>query len=65
MDLPNIKIPAPKLPICAGLTKEQLDMELTKGITDYREGRTRSADEVFADMERLYGTERQSSVSYG
>ena len=38
-----------------GMTKEQIDMELQKGMDDIAAGRVVSADEVDAEMRRLYG----------
>ena len=37
------------------MTKEQIDMELQKGMDDIAAGRVVSADEVDAEMRRLYG----------
>ena len=37
------------------MTKEQIDMELQKGMDDIAAGRVASADEVEAEMRRLYG----------
>ena len=38
-----------------GMTKEQIDDELQKGMDDVTAGRIVSADEVEAEMRRLYG----------
>ena len=38
-----------------GMTKEQIDDELQKGMDDVAAGRIVSADEVEAEMRRLYG----------
>lgn len=46
----------PTVPVLAGsLTKEQFDSELQKGMDDIAAGRVLSADEVEAEMRKLYG----------
>lgn len=50
----EMKLPA-KSPLAMGaLTKEQFDTELMKGIDDLENGRVYSADEVEAEMRRMY-----------
>jgi predicted transcriptional regulator len=50
-----MKIPA-SVPVSIGnLTKEQFDLEMKKGMDDIAAGRVVSADEVEAEMRRLYG----------
>lgn len=45
-----------KVPMNAGhLSEQELSNEIEKGYQDVLKGRTRSADEVFADMEKRYG----------
>ena len=51
----DVKIPARKPVSISDLTKEELDKELQKGYSDMLEGRTRPAEEVFADLEKDYG----------
>jgi addiction module RelB/DinJ family antitoxin len=51
----EMKIPA-SVPVSIGnLTKEQFDLEMKKGMDDIAAGRVVSADEVEAEMRRLYG----------
>ncbi len=51
----EMKLPT-AIPIAYGsLTKEQFDSEMEKGMTDIREGRMYSADEVEAEMRRDLG----------
>ena len=51
----EMKLPAAR-PVAVGeLTKEQFDIELQRGVDDIRAGRVLSADEVEAEMRRLYG----------
>ena len=51
----EMKLPT-AIPIaCGSLTKEQFDSEMEKGMTDIREGRMYSADEVEAEMRRDLG----------
>ena len=50
----SVTLPA-NVPIAIGnLTKEQLDAELQKGWDDVAAGRTISADDVEAEMRKLY-----------
>ena len=50
-----MKLP-PKKPIVIGdLTKEPFDAEMQRGIDDIRAGRVVSADEVEAELRKMYG----------
>ena len=50
----DMKIPA-SIPVAIGsMTKEQVDMELQKGMDDIAAGRVISADAVEAEMKSLY-----------
>lgn len=51
----DMKLPAAQPVAIGGMTKEQIDMELRKGMDDIAAGRVVSADEVEAEMRRLYG----------
>lgn len=51
----DMKLPTAKPVAIGGMTKEQIDMELQKGMDDIAAGRVVSADEVEAEMRRLYG----------
>jgi addiction module RelB/DinJ family antitoxin len=51
----EMKLPAAKPVAIGGMTKEQIDIELQKGMDDIAAGRVVSADEVEAEMRRLYG----------
>ena len=44
---------------CGALSKEELAAELQKGLDDIEAGRTRTLDEVEADMKRTHRTEMQ------
>lgn len=50
-----MKLPSAKPVAIGGMTKEQIDIELQKGMDDIAAGRVVSADEVEAEMRRLYG----------
>ncbi|MBQ8185831.1 MAG: type II toxin-antitoxin system RelB/DinJ family antitoxin [Clostridia bacterium] len=50
----TVKLPPEPVPDLSRLTEEQLDEELEKGISDIEMGRTRSVDEVFADIRKDY-----------
>ena len=51
----DMKIPA-SIPVAIGsMTKEQVDMELQKGMDDIAAGRVISADAVEAEMRSLHG----------
>ncbi len=51
----DMKLPASVPTAINSLTKEQLDMELQKGMDDIAAGRVISADTVEAEMRSLYG----------
>ena len=51
----EMKLPVKKPVGIGGLTKEQIDAELAKGIADIENGSVYSADEVEEEMHRLYG----------
>jgi len=51
----DMKLPASTPVAIGGMTKEQIDAELQKGMDDIEAGRVLSADEVEAEMKRLYG----------
>lgn len=51
----DMKLPAAKPVAIGGMTKEQIDLELQKGMDDIIAGRVVSADDVEAEMRRLYG----------
>ena len=51
----DVRVPA-SVPVCIGsMTKEQLDMELQKGMDDIAAGRVISADAVETELRSLYG----------
>lgn len=51
----EMKLPTAKPTAISGMTKEQIDMALQVGMDDIAAGRVVSADEVEAEMRRLYG----------
>lgn len=51
----DMKLPETKPVAIGGMTKEQINLELQKGMDDIAAGRVFSADEVEAEMRRLYG----------
>lgn len=51
----ELRLDSQKTAIISPLTKEQLDIELQKGMDDLVEGRVLSEDEVEAEMKRRYG----------
>ena len=51
----EMKLPENEHVFLNGLTKQQLNAELEKGISDIDEGRTFSLDEVEKQMKRDYG----------
>lgn len=51
----EMKLPAKKPLVMDGLTKEQLDAEIAKGMADVENGRVYSAEEVDEELNRLYG----------
>lgn len=51
----DMKLPAAKPDAIGSMTKEQIDIELQKGINDIAAGRVVPTYEVEAEMRRLYG----------
>lgn len=51
----EVKLPANEPLAIGNLTKEQLDVELAKGMADIENGKVYTVDEVEAEMHRLYG----------
>ena len=51
----EIKLPSSEPLAYGSLTKEQFDFEMEKGMSDIREGRVYSVDEVEAEMKKDYG----------
>ena len=51
----DLRLPSEKPVSIGGMTKEQIDMELQKGMDDIAAGRVLSADDVEAEMRSLYG----------
>lgn len=51
----EIKLPAGEPLAYGNLTKEQFDIEMEKGMSDIREGRVYSAEDIEAEMKRDYG----------
>ena len=51
----SMTIPASVPTAIGSMTKEQIDLELQKGIDDFEAGRSFSADDVEAEMQKLYG----------
>ncbi len=51
----EMKLPASEPLSYGSMTKEQFDIEMKKGMSDIKEGRIYSADEVEAEMKRDYG----------
>lgn len=51
----EMKLPASSPVVIGDLTKEQFDAEMQMGIDDINAGRVVSADDVEAEMRRLYG----------
>jgi addiction module RelB/DinJ family antitoxin len=51
----EMKLPDTAPVAVGGLTKEQLDAQLQKGMDDIASGRVLSADEVEAELRSLYG----------
>lgn len=51
----DLRLPPEKPVAIGGMTKEQIDMELQKGMDDIAAGRVLSADDVEAEMRSLYG----------
>ena len=51
----EMKLPAKRTLEIGKLTKEQLDVEIAKGVDDIENGRVYSAEEVLREMHRSYG----------
>lgn len=51
----EMKLPIKKTLVARELTKEELDAEIAKGVTDIENGRVYSAEEVLKEMHRFYG----------
>lgn len=51
----EMKLPSTRPVVIGDLTKEQFDAEMQLGMADIRAGRVMSADDVEAEMRRLYG----------
>lgn len=51
----DMKLPAAEPVAIGGMTKEQIDLELQKGMDDIAAGRVVPANEVEAEMRKLYG----------
>ncbi|EOR25210.1 RelB/DinJ family addiction module antitoxin [Clostridium sartagoforme AAU1] len=51
----EVKLPDIEPIVFSNLTETELNEELKKGYTDFTEGNTKSAKEVFSDIRRDYG----------
>ena len=51
----EMKLPSARPVVIGDLTKEQFDAEMQLGMDDIQAGRVMSADDVEAEMRRLYG----------
>lgn len=51
----DLKLPSRNPTAIGGMTREQIDAELQKGMDDIIAGRVISADDVDAEMRKLYG----------
>ena len=51
----EMKLPSARPVVIGDLTKEQFDAEMQLGMDDFQAGRVVSADDVEAEMRRLYG----------
>ena len=51
----DVKLPDKKLLSMNGMTKEQLNAEIAKGMDDIENGNVYSSEEVEEEMHRLYG----------
>ena len=51
----DLRLPYAKPTVIGGMSREQFDAELQNGMDDIAAGRVLSADEVEAEMRRLYG----------
>ena len=51
----ELRLPSAKPPAIGGMTREQLDAELLKGVESMKSGKTYTADEVDAELKREFG----------
>ena len=51
----ELRLPSRKPTAIGGVTREQLDAELMKGIESMKSGKTYTADEVDAELKREFG----------
>lgn len=51
----ELRLPSAEPTAIGGMTREQIDIELQKGMVDIAAGRAVSADEVDTEMKSLYG----------
>lgn len=51
----EMKLPVEKPTFIGGMTKEEINREIQKGLDDIEAGRVISADDFEAEMRRLYG----------
>ena len=51
----ELRLPSRKPTAIGGMTREQLDAELMKGIESMKSGKTYTADEVDAELKREFG----------
>ena len=51
----EMKLPTKRPLVMGELTKEQLDLEIAKGMTDIEKGKVYPAEEVEERMHRMYG----------
>ena len=51
----ELRLPSAEPTAIGGMTREQSDIELQKGMVDIAAGRAVSADEVDTEMKSLYG----------
>lgn len=51
----ELRLPSAKPTAIGGMTKEQIDIELQKGMDSIESGRTYTADEVDAELRREFG----------
>ena len=51
----ELRLPSRNPTAIGGMTREQLDAELTKGIESMKSGKTYTANEVAAELKREFG----------
>lgn len=51
----ELRLPSAKPVAAGGMTREQLDAELMKGVESLRTGKTYTADEVDAELKKEFG----------